>query len=129
MGKKKRLRRAGEGVGGGAGGAERALAAGRGAEAREEQTRDDDYGWRTAFSGGVGGNTERDDLGWREAIEESYLAWRTNPLASAIIEQSTNFVLGGGARVVATDARVQRVVDLFWKDPDNGMAQRIYKLL
>jgi hypothetical protein len=103
---------------------ERALAV-----VREEQTRDDDYGWRAAYSGGMGGLTERDDLGWREAIEESYLAYRYNPLGNAIIEQSTNFVLGGGARVVASDARVQRVVDLFWQDPDNAMDERIYRLL
>src|SRR5688572_14534613 len=100
MGKKKQLRRASEALGVPVGELERALTV-----LREEQTRDDDYGWRTAYSGGIRGHTERDDLGWREAIEQSYLAYRYNPLGNAIIEQSTNFVLGGGARVVASDAR------------------------
>src|SRR5687767_14309567 len=36
---------------------------------------------------------------------------------------------GGGATLVASDARVQRVVDLFWQDPDNAMDERIYRLL
>src|SRR6266511_1182240 len=62
-------------------------------------------------------------------LREAYRAYRTNPLAYAIIEQTTSFVLGGGAQVVAEDARVQRAIDRFWKDPENGMNRRLYRLL
>jgi hypothetical protein len=54
---------------------------------------------------------ERDLSDWQGLLREPYEAYTTNPLAYAVIEQSTNFVLGGGAAVVAEDARVQRVVE------------------
>jgi hypothetical protein len=59
---------------------------------------------------------------------EAYEAYCTNPLAYAVIEQGTNFVLGGGVRVVATDPRVQRAIDRFWQDPDNRMELRVYAI-
>ena len=90
---------------------------------------DEDRGWRrAALPGGSPLNPDRDELDGEALLREAYLAYRTNPLAYAVIEQTTSFVLGGGARVVAQDARVQKVIDLFWDDPENSMALRIYTI-
>ena len=71
---------------------------------------------------------ERDELNREAQLRAAHTAYRTNPVAYAIIEQTTSFVLGGGARVVAQDARVQKIVDGFWHDPENRMPLRIYSL-
>ncbi|NDF53409.1 MAG: hypothetical protein EB145_04375 [Proteobacteria bacterium] len=52
----------------------------------------------------------------RQLLLDAYEAYCTNPLAYAVIEQGTNFVLGGGVRATAADARVQRAIDRFWHD-------------
>jgi hypothetical protein len=57
-----------------------------------------------------------------------YEAYNANPLASAIIEITTSFVLGKGLVVTAQDARVQQVLMDFWHDPSNHMDDRIYAL-
>src|SRR5687767_8424616 len=90
---------------------------------------DEDRGWRRAsYVSGSPLNPERDELDGEALLRECYLAYRTNPLAYAVIEQTTSFVLGGGARVVAEDTRVQKVIDGFWNDPDNDMPRRIYSI-
>ena len=88
----------------------------------------EDRGYRTLLSP----QTERDDLppaDRRALLLEVYEAYLTNPLAHAVIELGTNFVLGGGVRVIAEDQRVQRIIDDFWQDADNRMDERIYGLL
>lgn len=57
-----------------------------------------------------------------------YEAYNANPLAFAIIEITTNFVLGKGVTVAATLPEVQRVLMDFWNDPDNHMDTRVYTL-
>ncbi len=57
-----------------------------------------------------------------------YEAYNANPLAFAIIEITTSFVLGKGVTVAARDADVQRVLMDFWHDPDNHMETRVYDL-
>ena len=96
---------------------------------REGSGAEDDRGWRRASPmGGSGLNPDRDELHGEALLQEAFRAYTTNPLAYAIIEQTTSFVLGGGARVVAKDARVQRAIDAFWNDPENEMALRVYSL-
>ena len=87
----------------------------------------EDRGYRTLLSP----QTERDlpPADRRALLLEVYEAYLTNPLAHAVIEVGTNFVLGGGVRVVAEDHRVQRIIDDFWQDADNRMDERIYALL
>jgi hypothetical protein len=89
----------------------------------------EDRGWRSALARGRAG-TEHDlpPGDWRGLLLEAYEAYCTNPLAYAVIEQGTNFVLGGGVRVVAADTRVQRAIDRFWQDEENRMDQRIYAI-
>jgi len=64
----------------------------------------------------------------RQLLLDAYEAYCTNPLAYAVIEQGTNFVLGGGVRATAADARVQRAIDRFWHDPENRLDLRVYAI-
>ncbi len=117
--------REGEGVGYGSGGTE------------------EDYYWGRAAGTGGGGTEE--DYYWRrlsdnwyqkDVLPSTYLeihnacfeAYNANPLANYIIEITTNFVLGNGITVTAASRRVQRVIDQFWRDPDNHMDTRVYAL-
>lgn len=98
-----------------------------------ESAPEDDAGWRSAWAlapGSYLGGTERDLApgDWRGLLLEAYEAYCTNPLAYAVIEQSVNFVLGGGVRAVAREPRVQQAIDRFWHDPENRMDQRVYAI-
>lgn len=57
-----------------------------------------------------------------------YEAYHANPLAFAIIEMTTSFVLGKGITVDATHHEVQQVLMDFWNDPDNTMDERVYNI-
>ena len=89
----------------------------------------EDVGWRRVSLSGGSADPEREELDGERLLRECYLAYRGNPLAYAIVEMQTSFVLGGGATVVAEDRRVQREIDRFWNDRDNRMKLRLYKLL
>ncbi len=65
---------------------------------------------------------------YQELHNECYEAYNANPLANTIVETITNFTLGRGVLVSAANRRVQRVLDAFWRDPDNHMDSRIYDL-
>jgi len=102
---------------------------------------EEDYYWGRAT--GAAGTEE--DYYWRrlsdnwyqkDVLPSTYLeihnacyeAYNANPLANYIIEITTNFVLGNGITVTAASRRVQRVIDQFWRDPDNHMDTRVYAL-
>lgn len=52
----------------------------------------------------------------------SVAAYRINPMARAVIDTYTSFVVGDtGVHVHCTDPAVQVVVDRFWHDPRNSM--------
>ncbi|QBD76173.1 hypothetical protein EPA93_09190 [Ktedonosporobacter rubrisoli] len=57
-----------------------------------------------------------------------YESWNANPLARAIIEITTSFVLGKGVTIAANHKRVQQLLMQFWDDSDNQMAERVYLL-
>lgn len=57
-----------------------------------------------------------------------YEAYNANPLAFAVIEITSSFVLGKGVTVAANQPEVQRVLLDFWNDPDNHMETRVYAL-
>ncbi len=57
-----------------------------------------------------------------------YEAYNANPLAFAIVEITTSFVLGKGVTVSASHPSVQQVLMDFWNDPDNHMETRVYAL-
>src|SRR5688500_1208157 len=103
---------------------------GRNGKRTREAEVNEDAGWRRAsLLGGTSPDPERDGIDGEALLRSAYAAYRTNPLGYAIVEMQTSFVLGGGASVVAEDKRFQRVIDRFWKDPDNRMGLRLYALL
>jgi hypothetical protein len=63
-----------------------------------------------------------------EIHNQVYEAYNANPLAFAIIELTTSFVLGEGITVAANNKRVQQVIDAFWDNPENRMEERVYSL-
>lgn len=63
-----------------------------------------------------------------EIHQQAYEAYNANPLAFAIIELTTSFVLGEGIAVSANNKRVQQVIDAFWDNPENRMEERVYSL-
>jgi hypothetical protein len=71
---------------------------------------------------------DNDPATFLEILNHCYEAYTANPLAFTIVETITNFTLGRGVRVAATNKRVQRVLDAFWHDADNHMETRIYAL-
>jgi hypothetical protein len=64
----------------------------------------------------------------QETLRACYEAYSTNPIAFAIIEITTSFVLGKGVTISASDPAVQRVLLNFWRDPDNRLDMRIYSI-
>src|SRR5579859_2523849 len=99
----------------------------------------EDWYWGRMASG------EEEDFWWRrlsdnwymkDVIPSTYLelhnlcyeAYNANPLAFAIIEITTSFVLGKGVTVAASQPEVQHILLDFWNDPDNHMETRIYAL-
>src|SRR5438128_9148263 len=63
-----------------------------------------------------------------EVHTQCYEAYNANPLAFAIIELTTSFVLGKGITISGNNKRVQQVIDAFWYHPENRMEERIYSL-
>ncbi|GCE51105.1 hypothetical protein EI42_04910 [Thermosporothrix hazakensis] len=64
----------------------------------------------------------------RDIYARCYEAYHTNPLAFAIIEMTTAFVLGKGISIDAEHPRVRDVLRTFWNDPANLMDERIYQM-
>ncbi|BCL79525.1 hypothetical protein ccbrp13_19900 [Ktedonobacteria bacterium brp13] len=87
---------------------------------------EEDYYWRRLS----------DDFTFKDVVPSTYLelhnqcyeAWNANPLAAAIIEMTTSFVLGKGVLIEAGQRKVQRVLNDFWDDPANRMEERVYNI-
>lgn len=87
---------------------------------------EEDYYWRRLS----------DNWSMKDVIASTYLeihnacyeAYNANPIAFAIIEITTSFVLGKGITVSANRPDVQRVLMDFWHDHDNHMDTRVYAL-
>ncbi|HZS77991.1 MAG TPA: hypothetical protein VFA41_15385 [Ktedonobacteraceae bacterium] len=87
---------------------------------------EEDYYWRR-----LSDNWYQKDVipsTYLELHNSCYEAYNANPLAFAIIEITTSFVLGKGVVVAAQQPEVQRVLEDFWNDPDNHMDTRVYAL-
>ena len=97
----------------------------------------EDYTWSKLTSGG------EEDYYWRRLSDVAYQkdlmpstylelhnliyeSYHANPLAFAIIEMTTSFVLGKGITVDAVDPDVQHVLLNFWRE--NTMDERIYNI-
>lgn len=87
---------------------------------------EEDYYWRR-----LSDNWYQKDLipsTYLEIHNACYEAYNANPIAFAIIEITTSFVLGKGVTIAAAHPEVQRVLLEFWHDPDNHMETRVYAL-
>lgn len=87
---------------------------------------EEDYYWRR-----LSDNWYQKDVmpsTYLELHNACYEAYNANPLAFAIVEMTTSFVLGKGVTVAAKHPDVQRVLMDFWHDADNHMDTRIYDL-
>ncbi len=90
---------------------------------------DDDRGWlRASALGATPLNPDRDELHGEALLRAAYEAYTTNPLAYAVAEHITDFVVGSNPQVIATDPRVQKVIDRFWHDEENNMPLRVYAI-
>nr|BBH95026.1 hypothetical protein KTA_32250 [Thermogemmatispora argillosa] len=87
---------------------------------------EEDYFWRRLSDSCY----QKDPLPatYLELHNQYYEAYNANPLAFAIIEITTSFVMGKGVTIAARDPRVQRVLLDFWHDPENHMETRVYSL-
>jgi hypothetical protein len=65
-------------------------------------------------------------LSVQEVYQQAYEAYHSNPLAYAIIELTTSFVLGEGVTISAAQPEVQRLFESFWQQ--NRMEERVYSL-
>jgi hypothetical protein len=80
---------------------------------------DPENGWRRAGSAG------RETPPWTQEKSRIYsiAAYRSNPMARAIIDTYTSFCVGdSGVTYQVTNPQVRDVVDEFWTDPRNNLA-------
>jgi hypothetical protein len=87
---------------------------------------DGDVGWRPAGARGL-----REVPWWSAEKARIYAtaAYRSNPMAKAIVDTYTSFCVGdSGVSYTVTNPQVRIVVDEFWEDPRNDMA-RMQELL
>ncbi|MDQ6661724.1 MAG: hypothetical protein M3Z24_12260 [Chloroflexota bacterium] len=87
---------------------------------------EEDYYWRRLSDNWY----QKDQIPstYLELHNACYEAYNANPLAFAIIEITTSFVLGKGVTLAAHHPEVQRVLMDFWQDADNHMDTRVYAL-
>lgn len=83
-----------------------------------------DRGWRAA----AGPLRETPDGLRVEQLADSVEAYRQNPLAHRVVELTTDYVLGRGARLRASDPALQDFVDAWWNHPQNRMSVRQFDL-
>jgi hypothetical protein len=80
---------------------------------------DPENGWRRAGTAG------RETPPWTQEKSRIYsiAAYRSNPMARAIIDTYTSFCVGdSGVTYQVTNPQVREVVDEFWTDPRNNLA-------
>ncbi|GHO56615.1 phage portal protein [Ktedonobacter robiniae] len=85
---------------------------------------EEDYYWRR-----LSDNFYLKDLvpsAYLEMHNQVYEAYHANPLAFAIIEMTTSFVLGRGVKLDASNKRVKKLLDEFWQA--NSMDERVYTI-
>lgn len=87
---------------------------------------EEDYFWRR-----LSDNWYQKDVipsTYLEIHNQCYEAYNANPLAFAVVEITTSFVIGKGIKVAARTKKIQGIIDAFWNDPDNRMESRIYDI-
>lgn len=98
------------------------IASGASASSYGRDPIDGDVGWKRA-----GGRSLREVPYWtrEKAVTASVAAYRTNPMARAILDTYTSFAVGdSGVTWQCTNPKVNEVVSEFWNDPRNMIGQR-----
>lgn len=75
------------------------------------------------------GDEERDRQPYdhQTVLQQSLLAWRSNPLARRIVGLTSQYVVGGGLRLQSQHSRTQRFLDTWWQHELNQCALRVYE--
>ena len=82
---------------------------------------DEDRGWRgLSFVSAV----ETPHATRLEELRDSYEAYRVNPIAYRLIELTTDFVLGRGAAVTASEPDIDDWLQAWWTHPENRLPLR-----
>jgi hypothetical protein len=71
---------------------------------------------------------DRQDYDRAEVLEDSFNAWRLNPLARRIVELTTQYVVGGGITTVCKHEATLKFIKDFWGHRLNRMEMRAYEL-
>src|SRR5262249_58677237 len=85
---------------------------------------EEDRGWRslTAPAGDVPYHVRLEEL------RDSFEAYRVNPLAYRLVELTTDFVLGKGVTLEASEPDVDAWLRAWWAHPQNRLDTRVYQL-
>lgn len=62
-----------------------------------------------------------------EVLQQALDAWRANPLARRIVGLTSQYVVGGGVRLVAEQPAAQAFLNVWWQHPLNQCGLRIYE--
>ena len=94
---------------------------------REQATVDADEALYRSLN--VGGIRDVPFTSHLKNIEDSILAYRTNPMAYRIIELNTSYVLGGGTTLEANPKEVQDWLEKWWTHRQNRLPIRQFDLM
>ncbi|PKN85383.1 MAG: hypothetical protein CVU46_11275 [Chloroflexi bacterium HGW-Chloroflexi-8] len=72
-------------------------------------------------------NRDRQPYDHQSILQQSLLAWRTNPLARRIVGLTSQYVVGGGIRIQCDHPATQRFLDQWWQADLNQCALRVYE--
>ena len=90
--------------------------------ARELRREIEDIGW-TNFARDPQGSGRFLPQGLQRVVARSRQMWVRSPMAGHWVNLTTAFVFGKGITTPkAVDERVQKILDEFWKDPDNKLS-------
>jgi len=61
-------------------------------------------------------------------LEQSLIAWRTNPLARRVVELTSQYVVGGGLTINCKNSAAAKFLDQFWSHRLNRMPVRVSEM-
>lgn len=86
---------------------------------------EEDRTWRALVPAGTADVPHGERL---EELRDSFEAYRVNPIAYRIVELTTDFVLGQGVSLEASDPEVADWLRAWWAHPQNRLETRAYEL-
>ena len=80
------------------------------------------------YGRGKEGDRDRFVYDRAEVLKDALDAWRFNPLARRIVSLTSEYVVGGGLRVVAEDEKTNEFLQEWWDHRLNRMGSRVFEL-